>query len=161
MNCAKKEYNRTKNIDLIALLIIAVAFIFITYKYGKSYLTAFILSFYPTYFLFDLLKDTYVNSKDPLVIVGIFLASFALIMYILRRTIQGGFSFTPTKRWIDAIALTLGAITQLAFVYYHVLPQLGDLYNLSKVIDSFVNGTVPYLALAAAPFVALFISARD
>jgi hypothetical protein len=148
------------NIDVIVLAVLAVFFFFVSYRYGKTFLTAFVLAFYPTYFLFDLLKEK-VSSKEPIVIVGLFVVCFALVMYILRRTIAAGFSFMPGKRIIDSILLALGAISQCAFVYYFTLPQLGDLYNLSKTVDTFFNGTIPYILLATIPFIALVVAAKD
>lgn len=146
--------------DVIALLVLSVIFFFVTYQFGKGYLTAFIIAFYPAYFLFDLVKEK-VPSKEPLVIVGLFAVCFLLVLYILKKSIKGGFSFYSSKRLINSSLLTIGAISQFAFVYYYTLPQLGNLYNLSRTLDAFFNGTVPYLVLALFPFVALLITARD
>ncbi len=138
-----------------------VSFIYITYRYGKSYLTAFILSFYPTYFLFDVINDKFIESTDTMTVLWVFIACFALVLYILRASVHGGLAFSPGKQWLDAIALTVGAISQLAFVYYFALPEFSDIYNLSGVIDAFVNNTIPYILLTLAPFVALLVSAKD
>ncbi len=148
------------NIDTIVLIALAIIFIFTTYRYGKSYLTAFILAFYPAYFLFDIVKGK-VASKEPIVIIGLFVICLGLMIYILRKTVSAGFSFTPAKHWIDSIALSAGAISQIAFVYYHTLPQLSTLYNLSGQVDKIFNTTIPFMVLALIPFISLLISARD
>jgi hypothetical protein len=148
------------NIDIIVLAIIGAFFIFTTYRYGKSYLTAFILSFYPAYFLYDILKGK-VSSKEPIVIVGLFVVVFALVLYTLRKNIISGFAFTNTKRWIDSLILSAGALAQCAFVYYVFLPQLSSLYNLSGVVDTFFTSTLSTTILALIPFVALVVSARE
>lgn len=149
------------DINLIVLIVLAIIFVFITHRYGKSYLVAFILSFYPAYFLFDVLKKDYINSSETVVVVGLFVLSFALMMYIMRKTIVAGFSFEPMKRWIDAIVLTIGAISQLALVYYYILPQLNELYTVSGPVADFFSSTVSYSILALIPFVALVVGARD
>ncbi len=149
------------DINLIGLIVLAIIFVFVTFRFGKSYLVAFLLAFYPAYFLFDLIKDDYVVSNESIVVIGIFAASFALMMYIMRKTINAGFSFSPVKRWVDSIILTLGAISQIALVYYYILPQLNSLYALSGPVANFFSNTVSYGVLALIPFVALVISARD
>ena len=148
------------NIDIIVLLALFALFAFATYQYGKSYFTAFILAFYPAYFLFDIVK-TKVSSKEPMVIIGLFVVSFGLVLYILRKTISAGYSYSQAKHWVDSIILSLGAISQIAFVYYHTLPQLSSVYNLSGQVDQIFNTTVPYIVLALIPFIALLITARD
>ncbi|MEN9647424.1 MAG: hypothetical protein RLY57_228 [Candidatus Parcubacteria bacterium] len=148
------------NIDIIVLAAIGIFFVFTAYRYGKSYLTAFILSFYPAYFLYDIVKGK-VSSKEPAVIVGLFVVVFVLVLYVLRRTVSAGFAFTNAKRWIDAIVLSAGALAQIAFVYYVFLPQLSALYNVSGVVDGFFNGVLSTTILALIPFVALVVSARE
>jgi len=149
------------DIDLIVLIVIAVIFAFVTFRFGKTYLVSFILSFYPAYFLFDLLQDNYFDSTSSSAIIGLFVVSLALMTYIHKKTVVAGFSFSPTKRWIDAVILSLGAISQCALIYYYVLPQLAGLYTLSGFVSTFFQSTVSYGVLALVPFVALLISARD
>lgn len=148
------------NIDIIVLIVIGIFFIFTSYRYGKSYLTAFILSFYPAYFLYNIIKGK-VSSKEPMMIIGLFVIVFLLVLYTLRKNISAGFAFTNAKRWIDSIVLSAGALSQCAFVYYVFLPQLSALYNLSGVVDNFFTGMLSTTILALIPFVALVVSARE
>jgi hypothetical protein len=148
------------NIDVIVLSVVGLFFAFTAYKYGKSYLTAFILSFYPAYFLYDIIK-TKVDSKETIVIIGLFVVVFALVLYVLRQTVSAGYSFSSGKRWVDSIVLAVGALAQCAFVYYVFLPELNSIYNLSGTVDNFFNGMLSTTILALIPFAALFISARD
>lgn len=148
------------NIDVIILAAIGIIFTIAAYKYGKSYLTAFILTFYPTYFLYDIAKAK-ISSQESMIIIGLFIVVFALVLYILRKNISAGFAFTNTKRWIDSFILAAGALAQSAFVYYVFLPELNALYNLSGPVDNFFTGTLSTTILAIIPFVALVVSARD
>lgn len=148
------------NIDIIVLAVIGLFFVFTAYKYGKSYLTAFILSFYPAYFLYDLVKGK-VSSSEPVVIVGLFTVVLMLVLYVLRKNVSSGFAFTNTKRWIDSVILSAGALAQIAFVYYVFLPQLSTIYNLSGTVDTFFTSTLSSTILAAIPFIALVVSARE
>ncbi len=145
--------------DIIAIVLLFVVLIAVTYRYGKSHLTSFVLAFYPTYFLFDLLRPS-VTSKSPYVLVGFFAFSFALMTYVLKRSILAGHSFTTPKRWIDSVLLSLAAISEIALLYYYILP-ISEIYDISKPVDALLGTTVPHLALAIIPFVALVITSRD
>jgi hypothetical protein len=147
------------NIDVIVLIVVGAFFIFTTYRYGKSYLTAFIVSFYPTYFLFDIIKNK-LPSKESALVVGLFIVVFLAVLYVLRKNISAGSAYNESKRLLDSMILAAGALAQCAFVYYVFLPELNAIYNLSGSIDTFFSATISGTILALIPFAALLVSAR-
>lgn len=146
------------HIDIIIITSIFVVFLLASLKFRKSFLTTFIISFYPAYILFMHIEQ--VKNFDPGIKALAFFGLFATIFYVLEKYIIADYSYVTSHKYMQAIVLSASCTSLLLFMYYFIVP-LTKYHNFGTAIDTLFTTKVPLIAWLSIPLVALFITNRD
>lgn len=139
-------------LDLIIILAIFVAGVFISFVKGEYILARFLLAFYPTTLFYLYLP--FVDLKTAMSqIVGYFVI-YAGIYFLLKKNFTTGRSYKKSKRLIDSIILSLGSVLAIMTIYYHVIP-LETLWDFTLPFSQYLTSVVPVGIWMIVPAVAV------
>lgn len=127
-------------LDLIIILVLFIAGIFISFTKGEFILARFILSFYPTTLFYLYLP--FISLNTPMSKIVGFIAIYAAVYFLLRKKFTTGRSYKSSKRFIDSTLLSLGSLVTIMTIYYHIIP-LETLWTLSLPFSGYLTTIVP------------------
>lgn len=127
-------------LDVIIILVIFIAGIFLSFVKGEYVLARFLLSFYPTTLFFKYLP--FVSLKTATSQIVCYIAIYAGIYFLLRKKFTTGRSYKKSRRFIDSTLLSLGSLVTIMTIYYHIIP-LETLWEISLPFSKYLTTTVP------------------
>ncbi len=127
-------------LDIIIILVIFLAGIFISFTKGEYILARFILAFYPTTLFF--LYVPFVDLKTAISKIITFIVIYAVMIFLLKKNFTTGRSYKKSKRFIDSLILSLGSLVTIMTIYYHVIP-LETLWEFSLPFSKYLTSIVP------------------
>ena len=145
------------SVDIIIVLVIAIAFFFLSFVRGEYILVRFLLSFYPTTLIFTNLPFVTLNGSITKVVV--YAVILIIFFILLSKNMTAGRSYKNSKRTFDAVILSLASVTTLLTIYYHIIP-LSSVYSFTLPVERLFTVNVPYGVWLIIPIVALIIANR-
>lgn len=127
-------------LDLIIILVIFIAGIFISFVKGEYILARFLLAFYPTTLFYLYLP--FISLKTPMAQIVGFIAIYAGIYFLLKKNFTTGRSYKKSKRLFDSTVLSLGSLVAIMTIYYHIIP-LETLWSFSLPFSNYLTTIVP------------------
>jgi hypothetical protein len=127
-------------LDLIIILVIFIAGIFISFVKGEYLLARFLLAFYPTTLFYLYLP--FVDLKTPMSQIVGFVAIYAGFYFLLKKNFTTGRSYKKSKRLFDSVILALGSLVAIMTIYYHIIP-LETLWTFSLPFSKYLTTIVP------------------
>jgi len=127
-------------LDLIIILVIFIAGVFISFVKGEYILARFLLAFYPTTLFYLYLP--FFELKAPLAQIAGFIAIYAGFYFLLKKNFTTGRSFKGSRRFIDSIILSLGTLVAIMTIYYHIIP-LGTYWAVNLPFSKYLTTVVP------------------
>ncbi len=142
-------------LDLIIIIAIFVAGIFISFMKGEAILARFLLAFYPTTLFYLYLP--FIDLKTSMSQIIGYVAIYAGLYFLLKRNFTTGHSYKTSKRMIDSTILSLGSLVAIMTIYYHIIP-LGTLWQFSLPFSKYLISVVPLGVWFIIPAIAVSLT---
>ncbi len=139
-------------LDLIIILVIFIAGIFISFVKGEYVLARFLLAFYPTTLFYLYLP--FISLNTPLAQTAGFVAIYSAFYFLLRKNFTTGRSYKKSKRFIDSTILSLGTLVAIMTIYYHIIP-LDAFWTFSLPFSKYLTSIVPLGVWMIIPAIAV------
>lgn len=146
-------------LDIIIIIVIFAAAFFYSYNSGKKYLVKCVLSVFPALLIYQTLP--FVSGKDDLIKIGIFVISWIVFYFLLKKNFTAPSAHSGGKKFLDSFLLAIASIFTLLTIYYHVLP-ISSLYNLKLPFSGFLIEKIPFYITILIPILIItFTNRRD
>ena len=139
-------------LDLIIILIIFIAGVFISFIKGEYILARFLLAFYPTTLFYLYLP--FISLKTPMSQIVGFIAIYVAFYFLLKKNFTTGRSYKKSKRLFDSTILSLGSLVAIMTIYYHIIP-LKTLWTFSLPFSMYLTSIVPLGVWLIIPAIAV------
>ncbi len=152
----------------LALYIVLLTFILLSFLRGKHVLFNMIIMAYPTIIIYNALIDIGTDKvlKDlnfgaspfmmHLILFLIVLAPVYISMFRITNSFRLGHSL---KGAVESIVLSVGMVLLTTGVCFHVLPDT-DVFNLSKPFETFFQSDIGYLVCFVVPMFSVFLLSK-
>jgi hypothetical protein len=142
-------------LDLIIILVIFIAGIFISFAKGEYILARFLLTFYPATLFY--LNLPFVSLTTSISKIIAYVVIYAAIYYFLKKNFTTGRSYKNSKRMFDSIILALSSVIIIMTIYYHIIP-LNTLLDLNLPFSKYLTNTIPLGVWMITPIIALIFT---
>jgi hypothetical protein len=140
------------SLDIIIILVIFIASVFISFTKGEYILARFLLSFYPATLIF--LYIPYVSLNTAMSQVIAYIAIFAGCYFFLKKNFTTGRSYKSSRRFADSVILGLSTVVTIMTIYYHVIP-LDTIWKFSLPFSQYLTSIIPFGIWMLVPIIAL------
>lgn len=149
--------------DILFILVVFVVMLGYTFYFGKGKIVAFILSFYPSVFIYNntpfMDKILFLEGEMLLTInkLSVFLIIFIILNIIINRYIGISYTYYKPPSFLSNTILALGGVILVLVLSYSTI-SLDVLYNPSDTIDRLFGGenTIFYWSLVPLLLLAIF-----
>lgn len=149
--------------DILFIIITFVVIMGYTFYFGKSKIVSFILSFYPTVFIYNntpfLDKLLFLDGELLITInkLSIFMIIFIILNIITNRYVGTNYTYYKPPSMLSNIVLALGGVILVLVLSYSTI-SLDPLYNLGGGIDPIfgAENTIFYWSLVPLLLLAIF-----
>ncbi len=146
--------------DTIIVLAIVALLFFIAFQFGKSFITAIIVSIYISAFLymnaFFVQKLVFVGNEANKLFwnhLGIFLLFFVPVFYFLKNIISGDYG--RRGKLIGSGLLAIATAGLVLAIFYQIIPLI-PVYNFSAGIDKLFATDTMFTIWLIIPLLVLF-----
>ncbi|HMP67152.1 MAG TPA: hypothetical protein PKA60_00175 [Candidatus Paceibacterota bacterium] len=149
------------SLDIIIIAVIIFVLVLLCLKNKKHYVTALIVSIYPTILIYKNFPFIDFTNKTAEVIFLIII--YFAILFILKRNISSGGNYYSNylSKILNGVILSVTFVFLLLSVYVHSLPELGNIYNFSSQTTALVANIPIGLSLIIPIVIILFLNKRD
>lgn len=153
----------------LALYIVLLVFIILSFVRGKHVLFNIILTTYPTAVIYKAILEY--AGKDFLIKLNLGLSQFILHtilfvlvlipVYISMIRIANEFKLHHNLKGVaESIALSMGIVLLTIGVCFHILPDK-DVFNLDGPFELFFQSNLGYLTCMVVPMISVFILSKQ
>lgn len=152
----------------LALYIVLLTFILLSFLRGKHILFNIIIMVFPTAIIYramidagagDILNDLNFGASEftmHLILFLIILAPVYVAMFRITNSFRLGHSL---KGAVESVVLSLGIVLLTIGVCFHILPDT-DVFNLSKPFETFFQSDMGYLICVVIPMFSVFLLSK-
>ena len=152
----------------LALYIVLLTFILLSFLRGKHILFNIIIMVFPTAIIYRAIIDAgggkVLNDLNfgasaftmHLILFLIILAPVYVAMFRITNSFRLGHSL---KGAVESIVLSLGIVLLTIGVCFHILPDT-DVFNLSKPFETFFQSNLGYLICVVVPMFSVFLLSK-
>lgn len=152
----------------LALYIVLLTFILLSFLRGKHVLFNIIVMIYPTAIIYKalieagagkMLNELNFGASDfsmHLILFLIVLIPVYIALFRIANSFRLGHSL---KGAVESIVLSVGIVLLTIGVCFHILPDT-DVFNLSKPFETFFQSNLGYLICVAVPMVSVFLLSK-
>ncbi len=152
----------------LALYIVLLTFILLSFLRGKHILFNIILMVYPTAIIYNsiieagggnMLADLNFGASTfsmHLILFLIILCPVYIAMFRITNSFRLGHSL---KGAMESIVLSVGIVLLTIGVCFHILPD-ADVFNLSKPVENFFQSDFGYLICVVIPMISVFLLSK-
>lgn len=145
-------------LDIIIVLVIAIALFFLSISKGEHILVRFLLSFYPTTLIFS--NFPFITLDGSLEKVVTYIVILIVFYFLLSKSINSKRTYGKHKKIFSGIILSIASITTILTIYYQIIP-IGTLYKFTLPVETFFISTVPYGVWLVVPLIALLLTNKS
>jgi hypothetical protein len=142
-------------LDAIILVILFFGLIYSSYRFGKAWLVAFLLSFYPTIALFG--NIPYVNIEKGLPTVITFFVIYGVIFFFLSKSVHTRESYGGFRKVFDHFLVSITTLFVILFSLIKFVPDFATFYKFSDGIIKITTNLIPYGFYLTIPILVIFI----
>ncbi len=142
-------------LDIIIILVIFIAGIFISFTKGEYILARFLLSFYPATLIYMYIP--FVKLTSPISSIIAYVVIFMACCFFLKKNLTTGRSYKTAKRLFDSIILSLSSVIIIVIIYYHIIP-LETLWQIHLPFSKYLTSIIPVGAWMIVPIIALIFT---
>lgn len=152
----------------LALYVVLLVFILLSFLRGKHVLFNIIIMAYPTAVIYKALLEVGAGKMlDDLNFgASIFTMHLILFLIVLVPVYIALFRITNSFRLghslkgaVESVVLSIGIVLLTIGVCFHILPDT-DVFNLSKGFESFFQSDLGFLICVALPMVSVFLLSK-
>ncbi len=152
----------------LALYIVLITFILLSFLRGKHVLFNIIIMAYPTIIIYNALIDIGANKilKDLNFGTSPFMMNLVLFLVVLIPVYISMFRITNSFRLghslkgaVESIVLSVGIVLLTIGICFHILPDT-DVFNLTKPFETFFQSDIGYVVCFIVPMFSVFLLSK-
>ncbi len=155
--------------EYLALYIVLLTFILLSFVRGKHVLFNIIIMTYPTIVIYNTVLQAGGNKMLAGLDVGLSMFTLHLILflvilcpvYISLFRIVNQFKLTHSlKGVVESVLLSVGIVLLTIGVCFHVLPDT-DVFNLTRPFETFFQSATGYFVSVVIPMLSVFLLSKQ